>query len=178
MKKILISLACFWIGLMSVNSQKQVEVKIDPGHVENRINDKIYGFLLEHLYHSVSNGIWGENVWNRSFEELLAYGNWEISSSGEVMLDAMEQSIADFRIFRGKDYDITLDVKRQAGDGAILIGVRDQHRDRMLTNRVYWYLGSENNTVHKLESNTGWIWHTPKVKTTVTDVCFGSTGGR
>lgn len=34
MKKILISLACFWIGLMSVNSQKQVEVKIDPGHVE------------------------------------------------------------------------------------------------------------------------------------------------
>lgn len=174
MKKILISLACFWIGLMSVNSQKQVEVKIDPGHVENRINDKIYGFLLEHLYHSVSNGIWGENVWNRSFEELLAYGNWEISSSGEVMLDAMEQSIADFRIFRGKDYDITLDVKRQAGDGAILIGVRDQHRDRMLTNRVYWYLGSENNTVHKLESNTGWIWHTPKVKTTVTDVCPGA----
>lgn len=174
MKKILISLACFWIGLMSVNSQKQVAVKIDPGHVENRINDKIYGFLLEHLYHSVSNGIWGENVWNRSFEELLAYGNWEISSSGEVMLDAMEQSIADFRIFRGKDYDITLDVKRQAGDGAILIGVRDQHRDRMLTNRVYWYLGSENNTVHKLESNTGWIWHTPKVKTTVTDVCPGA----
>ena len=58
MKKILISLACFWIGLMSVNSQKQVEVKIDPGHVENRINDKIYGFLLEHLYHSVSNGLW------------------------------------------------------------------------------------------------------------------------
>ena len=56
MKKKLISLACFWIGLMSVNSQKQVEVKIDPGHVENRINDKIYGFLLEHLYHSVSNG--------------------------------------------------------------------------------------------------------------------------
>ena len=48
------------------------------------------------------------------------------ASSGEVMLDAMEQSIADFRIFRGKDYDITLDVKRQAGDGAILIGVRDQ----------------------------------------------------
>ena len=28
MKKILISLACFWIGLMSVNSQKQVEVNV------------------------------------------------------------------------------------------------------------------------------------------------------
>ena len=42
-----------------------------------------------------------ENVWNRSFEELLAYGNWEISSSGEVMLDAMEQSIA-VSYFEGK----------------------------------------------------------------------------
>ena len=44
MKKILISLACFGIGLMSVNSQKQVEVRIDSGHVENRINVKFMAF--------------------------------------------------------------------------------------------------------------------------------------
>ena len=76
---------------MSVNSQKQVEVKIDPGHVENRINDKIYGFLIRTSVSFCQQVVYGERMFGIvSFEELLAYGNWEISSSGEVMLDAME----------------------------------------------------------------------------------------
>lgn len=155
-------------------AQEQVEVQLNPDKIENHINDKIYGFLLEHLYHSVSNGIWGENVWNRSFEELLAYGNWEISSQGEVTLDAMEQPLADFRICRGKDYEVTLEVKRLAGNGPVLIGVRDQNRDRMLTNRAYCYLGGNNNTSHRLELSTGWIWHTPIAQTVISDVSPGT----
>ena len=30
----------------------QVEVRINPDEVENRIDVKLYGFLLEHIYHS------------------------------------------------------------------------------------------------------------------------------
>lgn len=161
---------CFLVA----RAQEQVDIRLDPDKIENRINNKVYGFLLEHLYHSVSNGLWGENVWNRSFEELLAYGDWKIADRGEVTLDALGQPLADFRICRGKDYEITLEVKRLEGTGAVLIGMRDQNRERMLTNRLYCYLGSNHNTSHKLELSTGWVWHTPFAKTTVSDVVSGT----
>ena len=167
-------LVCLLFGLWAVvRAQETIEVKMNPEKVERRIDKKIYGFLLEHLYHSVSNGIWGENVWNRSFEELLAYGAWQVSSSGEVSLNALGQPMADFRICRGKDYELNLEVKRIEGNGCVLIGMRDQNRDRMLTNRIYWYLGADDNTSHKLELNTGWIWHTPIVNSVVSDSCSG-----
>lgn len=163
LKLLVISL---FICVFPIRAQEYVEIQLNPDKIENRINDKLYGFLLEHIYHSVSNGLWGENVWNRSFEELLAYGDWEISNSEEVTLDAMGQSLADFRICRGRDYEISVDVRKVKGQGPVLIGIRDQNRERMLTNRVYCYLGEKGN---KLELSTGWVWHTPIVKTTVTD---------
>lgn len=162
------------VCFLAAQAQEQVNIRLNPDKIENRINDKVYGFLLEHLYHSVSNGLWGENVWNRSFEELLAYGDWKITGRGEVTLNALGQPLADFRICRGKDYEITLEVKRLEGTGAVLVGMRDQNRERMLTNRLYCYLGSDHNTSHKLELNTGWVWHTPFVKTTVSDVFPGT----
>lgn len=155
-------------------AEAQVTIQLHSDKVENRISDKVYGFLLEHLYHSVSNGLWGENVWNRSFEELLAYGDWTVDSRGEIILNAIDKQMADFRICRGKNYEITLEVKRLRGDGAVLVGVRDQNRDRMLTNRIYFYLGAERNSIHKLEASTGWVWHTPLVHTEVTNQCAGT----
>src|SRR5574344_2766948 len=106
MKQIKILIISLLVSVLTMQAQEQIEVQLNPDKIENRINNKIYGFLLEHIYHSVSNGLWGENVWNRSFEELWAYGDWEISSSKEVTLNAMEQSSADFRICRGRDYEI------------------------------------------------------------------------
>lgn len=173
----IIKIATFFLlsGLLAtVRAQETVEVRIHPEKVERHIDKKVYAFLLEYLYHSVSNGIWGENVWNRSFEELLAYGSWQVDDNGEVTLNALGQPMADFRICRGKDYELNLEVKRLEGNGCVLIGMRDQNRDRMLTNRIYWYLGTDNNTSHKLELNTGWIWHTPVVKSVVSDSCSGA----
>lgn len=169
MKQIKLLIIFLFACSFHVQAQKSVELQVDINKVENRIDDKVYGFLLEHLYHSVSNGLWGENVWNRSFEELLAYGDWQVNNKGEITLNALGKPMADFRICRGKDYEVTLEVKRLEGDGAVLIGVRDQNRERMLTNRIYCYLGTEHNTSHKLELNTGWIWHTPITRTTESD---------
>lgn len=170
MKKTTILIASLLMAAVSMPAQEQAEVRVDTGKVENRIDPKLYGFLLEHIYHSVSNGIWGENVWNRSFEEQPAYGNWEVSHRGEVSLDAIgTQEMKDFRICRGKDYELSLEVKRTGGEGSILIGVRDQERERMLTNRIYWHLGDRGNTAHTLEVSTGWIWHTPVAHTVVVD---------
>lgn len=156
---------CLLVHFLPIQAQDTVEVEVDVHHVENRIDDKLYGFLLEHLYHSVSNGIWGENVWNRSFEELSAYGDWEINSRNEISLNALGKPMADFHIGTGQDYELSLEARVVEGVGPVLVGLRDQARDRMLTNRIYWYLGARDEPSCRLEMNTGWVWHTPVVKT-------------
>lgn len=175
MKDLKLLIINLFICVLPIQSQEHVEIQLNTEKIENRINDKVYGFLLEHIYHSVSNGLWGENVWNRSFEELLAYGDWEIGSNGEVTLNAMGQPLADFRICRGRDYEISVDVKKVEGEGFVLIGMRDQNRERMLTNRAYCHLGEKGN---KLELSTGWVWHTPIAKTTVFDFPGNLTEGK
>lgn len=133
-----------------------VRVRLHPEVTENRIDEKIYGFLLEHIYHSVSNGIWGETVWNRSFGQLRAEGPWQVDSRGEVLLDAMEEGadVSLFRLCRVKDCELSLRLRREGGDGPVLVGLRDQNRERMLTNRLFWWLGVEGNTRFRLDSTT------------------------
>jgi alpha-N-arabinofuranosidase len=46
-----------------------VSLALDPEKVVNRVDERIYGHFLEHIYHSVNGGLWGETVWNRSFEQ-------------------------------------------------------------------------------------------------------------
>ena len=53
---------------------KAVSVVIHPQQVRNTINRKIYGQFLEHIYHSGDNGVWGQLIWNRSFEK--GDGDW------------------------------------------------------------------------------------------------------
>src|SRR4030043_690956 len=64
-----------------LNAQETVSVSIDPSKVEGRIDEKIYGHFLEHIYHSVNGGLWGELVWNRSFEESVNMGQWTIEDN-------------------------------------------------------------------------------------------------
>lgn len=144
-----------------------VVMDIDINKIEGKINPHLYGFLLEHLYHSVSNGIWGENVWNRSFEETLADGKWTIDTKGNLTLLGKGTSQSLFHITKGNDYQLSLDVKRIAGDGCIIIGVRDQYRDKMLTNRIYLHIGGESSGQYDVACHTGWIWHTPRVLTKI-----------
>ncbi len=164
MKKYIILVSLF--AITSIVAQDKIKIEINPHIIENRIDKKLYGFLLEHIYHSVSNGLWGENVWNRSFEELQAYGDWSIDHNGQIELNAANGS-ADFRIANGADFEMSLEFKINSGVGNLLIGVRDQNRERMLTNRIYWYLNANGNS--RLEENTGWIWHTPITRCTTTE---------
>lgn len=152
------------VCIQAIHGQSQTQLnyylKLNPDKVENEIDEKIYGFLLEHLYHSVSNGIWGETVWNRSFEEQLAYGNWIVDDNGLLILNALGDE-GTFTIGRGVDYEIKLQLRRTKGQGSVSVGIRDQRREHMLTNSIYCLFGDAGNTIHRLEANTGWIWHTP-----------------
>lgn len=165
MKKSIFSILCILsITLLMAQSEvsKHVEICIDSKQEEGRINKHIYGFLLEHLYHSVSNGIWGENVWNRSFEELLADGNWTTDTQGHLIINALGVTTGSrFNIGHIKDGVISMDVRRNSGQGSILIGFRDQQREHLKTNSIVLNLGKHDENTHVLECRTGWIWHTP-----------------
>ena len=85
MNKFVIASAMFLLAATNMAARKNVDITVDPSKVENRVSPLLYGFLLEHIYHSASNGLWGENIWNRSFEEHFADGKWTVSSEGEVL---------------------------------------------------------------------------------------------
>ncbi len=165
MKKLISSFLCaisFALLMAQSDASKYVRISIDPKREEGRINKHIYGFLLEHLYHSVSNGIWGENVWNRSFEELLAEGNWVIDTQGHLAVNALEVTTGSrFKIGHIKDGLISMYVRRLSGHGSILIGLRDQQREHLKTNSIVLNLGACDENRHLIECRTGWIWHTP-----------------
>ena len=56
-----------------------VELAVRPDVTLNAVDERIYGFLLEHIYHSCDNGVWGEEVFNRSFEDRANYGGFYIA---------------------------------------------------------------------------------------------------
>ncbi|HKZ65409.1 MAG TPA: family 16 glycoside hydrolase, partial [Chitinophagaceae bacterium] len=101
---------------------KTVNITVNPDQVIGKTNDKIYGHFLEHLYHSVSNGVWGETVWNRSFEEQLSSGEWSVSQN-TIVADAFGGQPA-WQIFGSdvwKNYTIEVDAQISEGMGGIVL---------------------------------------------------------
>ena len=124
----------------------KVSYVVDPSLVLNRIDEKVYGHFFEHIYHSANGGLWGELVWNRSFEENAA-GRWQIEY-GEVSQMGMG---TDQRLLFGDttwtDYEFTLEAQKIGGSEGFLILFRETDPAAH-----YWYnLGGWGNTVHRLE---------------------------
>ena len=102
-----------------------VHLKVDTTQVVHPIDPRIYGQFLEHIYHSVNGGIWGEAVWNRSFEERLSPEDWHTRAGVLVTPPAADH---ESRFLIGAetwtDYDFFTDLRKTAGDGPITVGVR------------------------------------------------------
>ncbi len=124
----------------------EVSYTIDPGKVLNRIDEKVYGHFFEHIYHSANGGLWGELIWNRSFEENSG-GRWSIEGD-EVVQAGMG---TDQRLVFGDpawtDYEFTLEAQKTGGAEGFLILFRETNP------RVhYWYnIGGWGNARHQLE---------------------------
>jgi len=64
-------------------AQQAIRLSVDPGTVVNKVDEKVYGHFLEHIYHSCNGGLWGDLVWNRSFEQ-SASGQWTVQDAAVV----------------------------------------------------------------------------------------------
>lgn len=120
-----------------------LRLTIEPQTVVNRIDVKVYGHFLEHIFHSVNGGLWGERVWNRSFEQS---GRWQLQD-GEVVQRSLDQNV---RLLFGdrkwRDYEFTLEAKKTGGGEGFLVLFR------VTDEGFYWAnLGGWGNTRHTLE---------------------------
>ena len=138
-----------------VYGQETVSLSIDTTKVEGKIDEKIYGHFLEHIYHSVNGGLWGELIWNRSFEESPRSGKWTIED------DCLVQSIMadNVRLVFGDanwgDYEFSLEAQKIEGGEAFLILFRVSNDEEF-----YWYnIGGWGNVRSALEKGVkggGW----------------------
>ena len=64
-----------------------IQVSIHAQQIRNTISKGVYSQFLEHIYHSGDNGLWGEMIWNRSFEEPLRHRDtrfWQYYGPGLI----------------------------------------------------------------------------------------------
>ena len=99
-----------------------VTLTVDPNHVVRQIDERLYGHFLEHIYHSCNGGLWGEAVWNRSFEETCSRDTgWRVSDGVlETPGDLRRETRFNFVDCWG-DVEFTLDAQRTSGAGELVV---------------------------------------------------------
>jgi len=144
-----ITTACLLVAGLSglCASAEDVSLTVHPDRVVNRIDEKVYGHFLEHIYHSCNGGLWGELVWDRSFEGAGAGVAW--SHQGDCLVQNGAGS--DVRLVFGSpqwsDFELTLDACKTGGDEGFLILLRAVNHGEF-----YWAnLGGWQNIGHALE---------------------------
>ncbi len=129
-------------------SAADVSLTLHPDRVLHRIDEKVYGHFLEHIYNSCNGGLWGELVWDRSFEGAGGGGVHWLVQDGVL---AQQGTGADVRLVFGQpdwsDYEFTLEARKTGGDEGFLIILRARS-----DKEFYWAnLGGWRNAGHALE---------------------------
>ncbi|MBR5710766.1 MAG: hypothetical protein IKX40_08415 [Thermoguttaceae bacterium] len=138
MKKTLFLLAFAAVAALASMSSAQttVDVTVNPDKPLSRIDNKVYGHFLEHIYNSCNGGLWGELVWNRSFE--VGSGvNWQYDK-GTVCFEDEGNPRALFGSSEWTDYELTCDAKKTGGDEGFLILYRVTDKNYFWVNIGGW----------------------------------------
>jgi alpha-L-arabinofuranosidase len=121
-KELLKSAACALLLVARLAFGEEARITVNADKVVRQIDDKIYGHFLEHIYHSVNGGLWGEVVWNRSFEEALSKESWSVVGG---VIDSPskvgDESRFDFGELTWKEIEVSVEVQRTAKEGALLL---------------------------------------------------------
>jgi len=136
-------LVCIVTGFSPARS---VTLTVDPDRVVSEIDNKIYGHFLEHIFHSVNGGLWGEMIWNRSFEQ-NEMGQWAVTGDN-IAQEGMGTNVRlTFGDPNWQDYEYTLEAKKTGGQEGFLILFRVKSEEDF-----YWCnLGGWGNARHAIE---------------------------
>jgi alpha-N-arabinofuranosidase len=148
-RPIIRALAVLTLSLATLHTPaaEPVTLTVQPDEVLNTVDEKVYAHFLEHIYHSVNGGLWGDLVWDRSFEGGGNAVAWKIDGDCAVQ----EGMAADVRLTFGdakwKDYEFTLEARKAGGGEGFLILLRVLDKKQF-----YWAnLGGWQNAGHALE---------------------------
>ncbi|MBC8054217.1 MAG: carbohydrate binding domain-containing protein [Sphingobacteriaceae bacterium] len=86
-----------------------IRLTINTKKIVGHVDKKIYGQLLEHIYHSINGGLWGELVTSRSFEPEGAKGGWYLE--GDEIYNSGRVNRIWFNDSANTDYEVSVDVK-------------------------------------------------------------------
>ncbi|TWT84879.1 Intracellular exo-alpha-(1-_5)-L-arabinofuranosidase [Planctomycetes bacterium CA13] len=124
-----------------------VKITVDTDKVTHQVDPKVYGHFYEHIYHSANGGLWGNVVWNRSFEQ-PASSAWTIDESviRQNSVTATGATIG-FGDLGWRDIDFSLQAKKIRGNEGFLILVGKAGR----AGHVWINLGGWGNSEHGIE---------------------------
>lgn len=103
-----------------VASAQTVSLTVNTGTVLHAIDPKIYGQSLE----PVIGGLWGDVVGNRSFEDTVTEGEWKVNGGVLEAARGNGQSRFRFGTETWRDYELSVDLMRPAGEGVIAVAGR------------------------------------------------------
>jgi alpha-L-arabinofuranosidase len=126
---------------------EEITITAYPDNVLNKIDHRIYSHFLEHIYHSCNGGLWGELIWDRSFEVEEAVTRWTYDKDCVVQ----EGLASNVRLVFGqndwKDYEFTVEARKTGGSEGFLILLRAKNDQAF-----YWAnIGGWNNVETALE---------------------------
>lgn len=146
------------IGLVSIcgwlpaADDSRVSLTLDPEAVLHPIDRKVYGHFLEHIYHSCNGGLWGELVWNRSFEQ-VQMGRWSLEDGVLRQASMATDQRWVFGDREWTDYEFTLKARKEGGNEGFLILFRVADAEE---NAFYWFnLGGWGNARSAVERGLG-----------------------
>jgi alpha-N-arabinofuranosidase len=165
--KMLVLAGLVLAGAVAAAAEREVTLTVQPQQVIGQIDEKIYGQFLEHIYHSCNGGLWGEVVWNRSFEESRSNEEgWRVVG-GVLEAPAQPKETRSTFIETGwGDYEFTSEVRRVAGNDAVLLLFRNEREGYTLA------LGADKNKRHELTRTV----RDPKTKKSATKVVASAAG--
>ena len=139
--------AMLLVCIISVFSPaRSLTLSVDPEQIAGEIDNKIYGHFLEHIFHSVNGGLWGELIWNRSFEQ-NEMGQWTVTGDN-IAQEGMGTNVRlTFGDPNWQDYEYTLEAQKTGGQEGFLILFRVKNDEDF-----YWCnLGGWSNARHAIE---------------------------
>jgi len=153
MKKITIRIFALSLFMLLLNHSylnAQTVYTIQSDQVLHSVDERIYGQFLEHIYNSVNNGLWGDLIWNRSFERLSGTSGLWSREGNEIVQSSLNENV---RLLFGdvnwQDYEFTLQARKEGGSEGFLILFRANGEN------FYWCnLGGWGNTLHAIEKGT------------------------